>query len=353
MTRNSRGIYASFVGLIIIGILSCGRKGSLTVPRLVAPKAIEDLNYYFDNGVLVLKWGIPTENVDGSKLDSLKGFIVRRSDIPLSNKGCLTCPAPFKDVADIDISYPRNAKVSKRSVQYGASDLSAKHRYTYRVLSYTVHGNLSDGSNVVTLNWDTVPPPPSSISVGVGDREVKITWRPESDDINKEEIAGYRVYRRPKKEPYPHSPINDTLIHDNRFEDKDVENGTTYFYVVRSVIDVAGTLLEGINSHEVQAIPVDLTPPVPPRELVAIPFDWGIELRWERNEEPDVAGYYIYRKVDGEIFPQCINERMTKEVSYRDERVSPNKKYHYFVTAVDSSPHRNESQPSEEVVLEY
>ncbi len=353
MTRNSRGIYASLVGLIIIGILSCGKKGPLTVPRLIAPKAIEDLSYYFDNGVLVLKWGIPTQNVDGSELDNLKGFIVRRSHIPLSNKGCPTCPAPFKNVADIDISYPRNAKVSERSVEYRATDLSAKHRYTYRVFSYTVQGNLSDGSNVVTLNWDTAPPPPSSISVRVGDREVEITWGPESDDINREEIVGYRVYRRLEKEPYLYSRVNDALIQDNQFQDKHVENGTTYCYVVRSVRDVDGTLLEGVNSHEVQATPVDLTPPAPPRDLVAVPFDWGIELRWERNEEPDVAGYYIYRKVDGEIFPQCINERMTKEVSYRDKRVSPDKKYHYFVTAVDSSPHRNESQPSEEVVLEY
>jgi len=134
---------------------------------------------------------------------------------------------------------------------------------------------------------------------------------------------------------------------------RNVENGVIYFYVVRSVKDVDGSLIESINSEEIEAIPMDLRPPAPPEDLVAIAFDWGIELKWEKNREPDVLGYYIYRRADGESFTKRISNQVVTEVRYRDKKVSPNNKYHYSITALDNSPQQNESQPSEEVVLDY
>ncbi|HIC92239.1 MAG TPA: hypothetical protein EYP21_09330 [Syntrophaceae bacterium] len=339
--------------ILLICLLSCGKKGLPTTPRAIAPKPIQDLNYYFDNGDLVLKWSIPHENTDGSRLENLQGFVLYKAIIPFSKRNCPTCPTPFRKVADIDLGYPKNARVKEGIVEYVDKDLSYQHQYTYKVFSYNRYGDLSNSSNLVTLNWDIPPSPPTILGVESGDRVVNIIWEPCLDDFGKHSIAGYRIYRRLQDHSYPYNPLNSILIQNTTFEDRHVENGVSYFYVVRSVKDVDGSLIESINSEEIEAIPIDLKPPAPPKDLVAIPFDWGIELRWERNKEPDVLGYYIYRRAEGEIFSKRINDQIVTEVRYRDKRVSPNNKYHYSVTALDNSPQRNESRPSEEVVLDY
>jgi len=354
MTRNLKGICTSLTGLILlIGLLSCGKKGLPTTPRAIAPKPIQDLSYYLDNGNLVLKWSTPYENTDGSRLENLQGFILYKAALPFSKRNCPTCPAPFRKVADIDLGYPKNATVREGVVEYVDKDVSYQHQYTYKVFSYNAHGDLSNSSNLLTLNWDIPPSPPSISDVKSGDRMVDIIWEPHLDDFSKHSIAGYRIYRRLQDRPYSYNPLNSTLIQNTRFEDRDVENGVTYFYVVRSVKDVDGSLIESINSGEIEAIPIDLTPPVPPKDLVAIPFDWGIELKWEKNKEPDVLGYYIYRRTDGESFTKRINNQIVTEVRYGDKKVSPNNKYYYSITALDNSPQRNESKPSEEVILDY
>jgi fibronectin type 3 domain-containing protein len=103
----------------------------------------------------------------------------------------------------------------------------------------------------------------------------------------------------------------------------------------------------------------DTFPPKAPTGLATIPGETEalngssaisyIDLSWEPNSEPDLAGYFVYRQLarpNGD--PQGPLGKMTPlpiaAPAYRDVAVAPGQRYIYFVTAVDASG--NESAPS-------
>ena len=61
--------------------------------------------------------------------------------------------------------------------------------------------------------------------------------------------------------------------------------------------------------------------------------------------ESDLAGYNIFRRVEGAQFER-LNKQLVQTSSFRDENVEPGKKYIYTVSAVDLRG--NESQRSAE-----
>jgi Uma2 family endonuclease len=75
----------------------------------------------------------------------------------------------------------------------------------------------------------------------------------------------------------------------------------------------------------------------------------GIVLRWNPNPEPDVAGYNLFRRKGQEDEFTKINPQLITENYFLDREADPKKSYLYRLTAVDTSPSRNESEFSQEV----
>ena len=68
------------------------------------------------------------------------------------------------------------------------------------------------------------------------------------------------------------------------------------------------------------------------------------------NQEPDVAGYNVYRSTDPNVPKNQwtkLNSSLWTKNTFQDENVEPGKKYYYYLTAVDQTG--NVSQPSEVV----
>jgi hypothetical protein len=87
--------------------------------------------------------------------------------------------------------------------------------------------------------------------------------------------------------------------------------------------------------------------------VVAIPLAEGIELSWQRNTEPDLLGYFVYRRGwEWEDFRR-LNESPLEVPLYLDKTAILGRRYEYAVTAVDRSPDRNESVFSDPVSLMY
>jgi fibronectin type 3 domain-containing protein len=86
---------------------------------------------------------------------------------------------------------------------------------------------------------------------------------------------------------------------------------------------------------------------------VAIPLKGGIELNWRRNQEPDLLGYYVYRRKPGEKEFKRLNKGPLEKETYIDIDAELGQDYEYAVTAVDNSARRNESPLSEEVRVKY
>jgi hypothetical protein len=156
--------------------------------------------------------------------------------------------------------------------------------------------------------------------------------------------------------------------------DSTAQIGHVYRYTaqrVRTVV-LGGERLElrSVPSVEVTVEMKDVFPPEAPVGLVAVPgFAGGpsvgqsagqageraqrpaIDLSWEPDLEPRVAGYRVYRRdLDGDaasVWKQ-LGPELVPIVAYRDLSVVAGRRYAYRVTAVSEAG--NESAPSREVV---
>lgn len=129
--------------------------------------------------------------------------------------------------------------------------------------------------------------------------------------------------------------------------DRSVALGGTYRYTAWRVrtVTVAGRQLE-IRGPASVAAPIkieDVFPPDAPQGLVAVPAVTGggaaaraaIDLSWEPNDEPRIAGYRIYRREGANGAWQRISgAAVVTTAAYRDTSVAAGTRYAYCITAV-------------------
>jgi hypothetical protein len=152
--------------------------------------------------------------------------------------------------------------------------------------------------------------------------------------------------------------------------DRSAQIGRSYRYFaqrVRTVVLSGQTLeIRSLPSQPVTVAMLDVFPPEVPAGLLAVPGrasanlpDSGtekaggpaIDLSWEPDIEPRVAGYRIYRRDVDSGTPEAWHlpgSELVKTPSYRDFGVTAGQRYAYRVTAVSEAG--NESAPSGEVV---
>jgi fibronectin type 3 domain-containing protein len=275
----------------------------------------------------------------------LAKFQILKSEGSLIDGECRGCGGKFKVIYEMKVGAKEDMKGKKMSIFF--EDQEAKKVYVYQVISINRRGHLSSPSNPVWVYWDNPPQPPEMVRGEPGDKRVDLYWNPVKD------AAGYNIYRRGEDENYSINPLNRGVLTVAQYTDLNVENEKKYVYSVRTVRRVVKTDIEGKDSLEVRVIPTDLIPPGSPRGLVAIPLRNGIELNWRRNREPDLLGYYVYRRKPGEKEFKRLNEIPAEKEIYLDTQVELEQDYEYAVTAVDNSVRKNESPFSEEVKVKY
>lgn len=128
-----------------------------------------------------------------------------------------------------------------------------------------------------------------------------------------------------------------------------VSFGVERCFVVRPVDTIAGAPVLGLPSEAGCVTPVDTFPPAPPERLAAISGIDVINLIWEPNSEPDLAGYLVLRGVAPGDTLQALTPTPIRETTYRDQSVRPGERYVYAVVAVDSATPQNVSGQSNRV----
>ncbi|MBN2469050.1 MAG: hypothetical protein JXD19_12990 [Deltaproteobacteria bacterium] len=343
------------VGFAVTLAVGCGVKALPVVPYSPIPRPINDLTVFSRMGAIVLQWSVPAQDAEGKKLSALGGFHVWRFLPPVDEGDCPGCPERFHCIADIDYRFPQNARISQGKVTVWDDDVTKEGKYRYRITSYTTAGIESKASNVDEITWSSPFPPPVNVAAIPDDRSVTLKWGPpvdlaqtERDTVSK----GFTVYRRYYDQEYGLVPLNEIPIQEGEFYDVSVANGERYSYVIRTLKATNGKMIESKNSTEITVVPEDRTPPAPPRAHVVLQSPNGIEIMWEPNVEPDLLGYFVYRRSENEATPRRVSPLLQGTTTFLDTiKNSAGGTFYYSVTAVDSSPHRNESDYSQELSL--
>lgn len=331
--------------IILVAVAGCGKKAPPVPWETVVAKRIVDLEAIPKEGRLLLQWTIPKENTDKSPLVNLVKFQILRSEGILVAEECRGCGERPKVLHEIDLERGEEVKGKKMAIFF--EDQEARKVYVYQIISINQREHPSAPSNPVWVYWDFPPHAPRMVKGERGDKKVDLSWEPVEGPVS------YNIYRRGDKEEFPLRPLNKESLSVTQFTDLNVENDKRYIYSVRGVKRVVKTDVEGKGSLEIPITPTDLNPPTPPLGLVAIPLKNGMELNWIRNREPDLLGYYVYRRRPEEKEFRRLNVGPLKKEIYLDTDVEVGKDYEYAVTAVDNSMRKNESPFSEEVKVRH
>ena len=334
------------MGAILILVGACGKKAPPVPWSSIVPKRIVDLEAKPREERLLLEWTLPKENTDKSVLTDLAEFKILRSEGDLIAGDCRGCGEKGKVVYEAKLNIKEESKGRRMSILF--EDLEARKVYMYQVTTINRRGHPSAPSNPVWVYWDYPPHTSSMVRGERGDKKAELYWEAV------EGATGYNIYRRGEgEEEFPIQPLNREPLKGTQYTDLNVENEKRYIYSVRAVKRVVKTDVEGKGSLSVPITPTDLVPPSPPLGLVAIPLKNGMELNWRRNRDPDLMGYYVYRRKLGEKEFKRLNSSPQEKEAYLDTDVELEQDYEYAVTAVDNSVRKNESPRSEEVSVRY
>ncbi len=177
---------------------------------------------------------------------------------------------------------------------YNKGDHVIGRKYTYELKGIDFFGRESRASQTFEIEIidRTPPPPPTDLeTVRTGPRDVLVSWAASES----ENVAGYDVFvsdsldgvfKKANKSILPSSQT--TFI----YELTDENWGDRFFYV--EVINALGTRSA---STKMGLTVNDVIPPAVPTGVVATPFEGAIQISWEKQSEPDLFGYVVYRSV--------------------------------------------------------
>ncbi len=178
-------------------------------------------------------------------------------------------------------------------------------------------------SNFVDLSVVATPQRPNDLKREATANGVRLTWQGDGGD--------FLVLRRTGDET-DFTQIGE--VHEPEFLDRTAEFGKTYHYLVQRIVKLPNNrIAESDLSEEVSITPIDIFPPGAPTGLRAVPAPGSIELTWDQNPEPDVAGYRVYRAAPGGNFARLTETGPVP--AYSDHAVESGKAYRYAVSAVD------------------
>jgi hypothetical protein len=341
----------SLLCLLLCG--GCGKKDDPIPPVVLAPGKVQNLTVRPAGKAITLSFAKPEKNTDGSNLADLAGFAVLRSEQSLARE-CPDCPKRFAVIYDIDYkSYLMN-NPQALTVEYSDTALAFQTVYTYRIICYNVDKRPGPPVTSPDIFWDIPSAPPRAISSELQGRSVVLSWEAPSalqDGTVFEGPVAYNLYRRTPDTSYALTPVNSEPIAALSCRDRGIIRDSDYFYTLRAIRKVRETAVESEASAEVAVNTTDHTPPRPPVGLVAVPTTIGMVLKWDENQEEDLAGYNLYRRTPRDARPIKLNDAPIVRGGYTDTTVVKNSTYTYTVTALDDATVPNESKPSEEITI--
>jgi hypothetical protein len=351
--RSARRAWLA-AALVLVALGACGRKGPPVAPERRVPQPVGDLRGLVREGGIELAWSVPRRRVDNSRLiDPGVARVFRAEDAGQGDpKPALLTDdriAGYTEIGSVRLAAPPSHLVQNGRVVFADTrGLTAGRRYTYVVVTSDAQGRTSPPSPRLSLSYVAVPQAPGGLRVEPGERQVRVTWQPPARLTDGSPVPGPLVYEilRASGPDAPLTPVGRTEASATSTTDRGLENERAYYYAVRAIRQAETTLVVGETSARVAATPIDVTPPVPPTDLVAIASERTVRLSWTPGADTDLGGYVVYRAGTTGPFVRVGSVRAPGS-TFTDRDVPPGA-YRYAVTAQDTSVRANESPRSNE-----
>jgi hypothetical protein len=309
----------------ILWLSGCAYVGPPKPPALDIPTRITDLRAAEYGDQIVVQFTIGALTTDGLALTAVKAV-----ELQVTGGGSQeSLQVPATAPGPVDHKFPANDWVGKP--------------VTLTVRATGPKGKASDWSNPVMLSVGVPLATPERLKAVSDPKGVLLTWSNTLGPLGSGAGGRYRIFRgtgdaMPQRLAESEKP---------EYLDTAVDFGSPYRYFVQALV---GELRQSEISATVTVTPADTFPPAVPVGLMAVAGVNSIELAWQPNTEDDLAGYQVYRTLDG-----GAAERIAGPVdapNFSDRTVEIGKKYSYTITAVDRTGNESAHSAAVEVTAQ-
>ncbi len=214
-------------------------------------------------------------------------------------------------------------------------------KYYYAVVSVDIAGNESEKYPLVEITPGDMKAPaiPQNIKAKSGDPGITLTW-----DIGDEaDLAGYNIFRSQFADSQ-FVKINNMMVPPDTglYYDHKARAGVQYYYRL-TARDRSGN--QSQRSARVFSVYENSRGLLSPQAVGAAGTREGVTVTWERNSEPDLQGYYVFRGESATDKPVQVSPLLPGDTTGyhdKDKHLSPKGNYWYYVQAINYSGYTSE-----------
>jgi hypothetical protein len=353
------------IGLLAVFFTACGTPGAPQPPSLRLPTPVEDLHAVRQGDKVLLTWTAPKETTDRAAIrGSATARICRSYRTQAASPTASLCANPAATIPSIS-----GQKATFSDDLTSLLGNPSQDFVTYNVETLNDRGRSAGPSNAAVIFLAPSMAAATNVAARLERDGIVIEWSgatpPTSTALRTNYL--YRVVRAPAlpgegnaaETVVGEAPAQAGLasVRDRTFT---WERRYVYRVVgITQVISREGKVLaefEGLGGPPAEVNARDVFAPGRPHGLQAVysgvETQRSIDLTWTPSEDPDLAGYNVYRR-EGMNEAGRISKELVKTPSYRDIDVQPGKTYFYIITAVDTRGNEGKSsEPAFEKVPE-
>ena len=336
-------------GLAWAGLTGCGTPGAPQPPSLQLPGLVEDLTAVRAGDSVTLHWTSPRKTTDHLLI---KGSIVAQICRREESGACLAAG---------DAKVAPGGEVEFRDTLPSGLTSGKPRLLSYFVELKSPKGRSGGRSNAAEILAGAAPAAVNGLSAEVRADGVALHWQgADTTPVRLHRKLLTPAAPREKKSgsglmSAPAEPEQRNLLVENALNgalDSSAHFSESYEYAAQRVerVSVNGKVLEldGEISAPIRVNVIDRFPPAVPQGLaaVAVPEEKTIDLSWQPDTEPDLAGYIVYRTGTGEAangadWVRISGLQPVVGPAYRDKTVEPGQTYRYKVSAIDLTGHES------------
>jgi len=339
----------------------CGKKGALLPPLVKTPEKIEKINVSQRGGHIILDWVNPSHYLKGSTLletNEIEIWILmlekqeesedKKDSIKIEEfkkQAKLLARIKKENFSEYEVLKSKNISRFRYFYKLCENDLKLK-KLVFSLRVFDDRKKSSEFSELIFFRPKIIPLSPQELKTSIYEDRIEIKWHPPEKKFDQSfppDIKGYNIYRSDEGEEW--RQINNQLIKEEKYVDRNFSFGKIYRYFVRISAYDSSSLYESEDSEVVEALPEDVFAPEIPTGLIYVSGEDFISLTWDANSERDLAGYHVWRKLEGEEKYILLTPKPILENAYNDTTVEKNERYYYAVSALDNAG--NESKKSE------